>query len=395
MMITVQEARVIFAKHPFKACKEQVPLMECYGRILAEPIHGERDAPPFDRVMMDGIAIQNKDLGQFDRFNCIGQQFAGDAPKNWEVKDGDCVETATGAVLPANTDRVLPYEWLKQEGDSFILVKPKEEIIGTKSNIHQKGSDRRAGALSIEEGSQILAPEVAVLASEGKTHPWVYQLPRTAVISTGNELVDLSSKPKDHEIRRSNVFMLLAMLKRDGINASAFHLNDEEADIENWLDAHLKDFDLLIFSGGVSMGKKDHLPDVFQEKGIHQYFHKVKQRPGKPLWFGGNDRITVFGLPGNPVSSMVAYSVHVRTWLGKVNSSTARLTQDVQFNPAFTRFLPVRLKTENGIALATSVGEQGSGDFESLVGSDGVIELPLENSEFHTGDSFHFYPFHV
>ncbi len=316
-MITVDEAFARINANRINLPVTEVSLAEAVGKVLREPIYADRDFPPYHRVTMDGIAIrfETYQAGE-DTFKIEGTQLAGALPQKLSNPDG-CLEVMTGAILPHNTDTVIRYEditIIERRGIRYahILEAPKMR----RQNVHQQGSDRRAADLLIPAGALLSPAEIAVAATIGKTSLQVTQVPRVAIISTGDELVDVAQTPLPHQIRKSNSYMLQAALREQGIIGELFHLVDDKALLLQELQKLLEQYEVLVLSGGVSKGKADFIPEVLRELGVQQLFHEVAQRPGKPFWFGKHaSGPVVFALPGNPVSTFVCYYKYLQPWL--------------------------------------------------------------------------------
>lgn len=401
-MISLQEARDLLSNCRFDTPTEYIPLEHALGRILAVDVHTDRPLPPFDRVAMDGIAIAADSFEQGIRiFKREAQQFAGEPRVNRSAALDTAVETSTGAILPGNCDAVIPYEWLEETDGEFKLIEDRQVVAGM--NIHAKGKDLATETKVLEAKQRIDATSITTLASVGVDIVAVKSLPRVAIITTGDELVEVFNTPQEHQIRQSNGHTIRALLKPLGIEARLYHLNDSRENFRNWINLHRKHYDLMIFTGGVSKGKRDYLPQVLEGAGIEALFHRVAQRPGKPIWFGGNGAPYVFGLPGNPVSSAVATLVYIRPWiemnLGTFNSLadepklTAMLNKPVTFKPNLTLFQPVNVRVEDAKVIAEPVKTNGSGDFISLRQATGVVELPEGETVFAAGLVVNYYPF--
>jgi molybdopterin molybdotransferase len=395
-MIGVAEAITIIDGVKLELKTEVLDIPDAVGRILREPVTLDRDLPPFDRVMMDGIAIQYEkwEQGQ-SKFPVEGLQKAG-GPKR--VMDGNehCLEVMTGAVLPGNTDTVIRYEDIKieqEESESVAVIQkgPKEKG----DNIHTKGTNRKRGERVVGQGTVLSPAEIGVAATVGKTRLKVTKGPKVAVVSTGDELVPVSQRPLPHQIRRSNAYTISAALREHYIEAELFHLNDDRTEIAEKLDNILDKFDLVILSRGVSEGKLDYIPELLQQKGVEELFHKVRQRPGKPFWFGASDEAVVFALPGNPVSTFSCCYRYVMPWLKKQlgirrrNKLMAQLTANYTFEKKLTYFLQVKVEiNDNGIMKATPVKGKGSSDLANLCRGDGFLELPEGRDHFKIGESY-------
>lgn len=399
-LLSYSDASDLILAQAFDWGQEQIPLSEAAGRILRESIRPDRPQPPFDRVTMDGIAIHYPSYAAGQRYFPVDRaQMAGDAPSPLVAKDY-CREIMTGSPLPAGATTVIRYEDLREESGGFHLP----DGIADRKNVHWRGSDwpgeGAAEQALMLPGRRIDVAATGMLATFGYATVTVSSLPRVAIISTGNELVDVAEQPLDHQIRRSNVYQLRHRLGALRIQPTLFHLPDDPAVMKPALAEILEAFDLILLSGGVSKGKKDYVPGLLSEAGINKLLHGVAQRPGKPLWVGRNTDTMVFGLPGNPVSTLVSLLVYVLPFiqqcLAENQSPTphARLAADHTFSPTLTRFLPVSLhsQTDDGALAATPVTNQGSGDATSLLATDGFLILPATRASFTAGEVFPLIP---
>lgn len=370
---------------------ESVTLRAASGRVLRQVVEAERDQPPFDRVMMDGVAIRHADFAQGTReFPVQDTQMAGDAVV--ELAPGQCVEIMTGASLPTNADCVIPVERISVSDGMAMLETGYEP--DAHQFIHPRASDHAAGSHLLLPGTRISPPDIAVVATAGLTKVEVSRSPRVRVISTGNELVAAGAPIEPHQVRLSNGPAIQALLAQHGhYDCEHDHLVDERSVLRERIAAHLAEADVMILSGGVSMGKADYVPEVLAELGVKMNFHRISQRPGKPMWFGsGPDGQAVFALPGNPVSALVCCRQYVIPALAKASAETARMPEfaslaaDVTFKPELTCFQPVRLiSNAAGQVLAMPVKTNTSGDFTALSGTDGYVELAPEQSQFPAG----------
>lgn len=391
-MISVQEALETIKKNTQVFGVEEVPFLESVGRILKEDIVADRDFPPFNRVSMDGIAINHRFFEQGIRsFRIEGVQPAG-SPQEKLNNAANCYEVMTGAVLPENTDTVIRYEDVSiHEGIATIHVEELE--LG--KNIHTKGKDRSQGDILIPKNNEISAAEIGVIATVGKSSVKVSKTPKVMIVSTGDELVEVDVTPLAHQIRRSNAFTLVSLLERLNIKAETSHIVDDKSVLKQKISNYLKDYDVLLFSGAVSKGKFDFLPEVLAELGVEKLFHRVTQRPGKPFWYGSRDGKSVFAFPGNPISTYVNCLVYFYPWFVKsigfeLKQETVILGEDISFKPQLTYFLQARIEIKYGHLVAFPVRGNGSGDLASLVLADGFIQLPQEQTEFKKGETFTF-----
>jgi molybdopterin molybdotransferase len=382
-VLTPAEADRLIGQHLQCLPIESLPLAQCAGAVLRENIYAERDQPPFDRVAMDGIALRGASVSAASRTLRIqATQAAGDPPLTLDSDDA-CIEVMTGAVLPAGCDSVVAVEEIAVNAGAATLV--ERVRVEPWLNVHRRGSDTRQGALLVSAGVRLHAPEIAAAAGAGMARIRVSSQPMLAVISTGNELVEPGEPVLAHQVRRSNAYGIVAALRERGFQRVADdHIDDNPTELKNRLHFHLQTHDVLVLSGGVSMGRYDLVPGCLQELGVRAVFHKVAQRPGKPLWFGmAPSGAAVFALPGNPVSTLVCLSRYVlpalSASLGEQPPVPERMAlgAPVTVTPPLTYFMPVRIQHDDwGRAWAMPAPTNGSGDFAALAGTDGFIELP-------------------
>jgi molybdopterin molybdotransferase len=371
---------------------ESLPVAQCAGAVLRENVYAERDQPPFDRVSMDGIAIASAAVGAGRRrFRIQGTQGAGEPPQS--LRDpGHAIEIMTGAVLPAGCDCVIPVERITLADGVAELDDPALAIAW--KNVHRRASDQSQGALLLAAGSVLHAPEIAVAASAGMARLRVSGQPSIIVVSTGNELVEPGEPIAPHQIRRSNVYGVAAALREHGFQRVAEdHIADDAAALRERLDRHLRTHEVMVLSGGVSMGKYDLVPQVLESLGVQRVLHGVAQRPGRPMWFGTTHTgRAVFALPGNPVSTLVCLSRYVLPALfaamGVRGAGAERiaLAAALEWEPKLTGFMPVRVSHDDwGRPWATPCPTNGSGDFTALALTDGFVELPPGPTSLNKG----------
>ena len=395
-MVPVREAEEIILRHRRDYGVETLPFDQCLGRVLAEDIRADRDMPPYDRVTMDGIAIRYESfLNGIRSYRILSIQAAGDTPADIHAGD-ECVEIMTGAALSPTTDTVIPYEEIEiQDGRALVT----SDQVQPRQNIHLQGRDKKKDDLLVAPGAFITPAVITAAASVGKTLLQVKKIPRVIIISTGDELKRVDETPTRFQIRRSNNYALHAVLQPYGVDAAMLHLPDEPGIMHEKLKQCLADYDVLLLSGGVSMGKFDHVPTVLEQLGVQKLFHKVRQRPGKPFWFGQRtDGPVVFAFPGNPVSSFMCMHRYFLPWLGACWQVTTRqayaiLSEDISFKPALQYFLQVKLENEQGQLFAKPVEGNGSGDFANLLSTDAFLELPMERDHFQRGEVFPLWAF--
>jgi molybdopterin molybdotransferase len=305
----------------------------------------------------------------------------------------------TGAVLPAGCDAVIPVERAERKDDSVRFPDPGKLAPGW--NIHPRGSDVRQGALLLAAGARLGAPEIAVAAGAGMPRIRVSAQPTISVVSTGNELVEPGDPIAAHQVRRSNAYGIVAALRRRGFDRVAeHHLPDDLDTLTRRLRMQIDTHEVLILSGGVSMGALDLVPEALAALGVREVFHKVAQRPGKPLWFGiAPSGTAVFALPGNPVSTLVCLARYVFPALYAAMGETPRPAHKIALGAAYpskvplAAFLPVRVNIDEwGRPWADPSPTNGSGDYAALTGTDGVVELPPGPNDFPKGFVARLYP---
>ena len=378
-VISVAEAiRLVLDAAP-RPEPQTVALDRAAGRILAETIVAERDQPPFDRVMMDGIAIRHGG-GRERRFRIAGTVYAGEAPSLCIDDDTTCLEVMTGCVLPTGADTVIPVEQIRVEDTTALLSEDAQVSEG--QFIHRRGSDHPAATQLLAPGQLIGAAELAVLATAGAAETAVTRALDVAVIATGDELVAPGQPIEAHQIRLSNGPALVAAAREHGAaSATLVHCPDSQQQLREVLDEQLGKTDVVVLSGGVSKGKADYVPAVLAELGVAEIFHRVAQKPGKPLWFGRLDNKVVFGLPGNPVSALLTFHRYVAPFLARAHGVTLTrqpelvLAEPVDRLARLARFVPVRIDNVAGTLNARPVRFNTSGDFTALAGTNGFIEV--------------------
>jgi molybdopterin molybdotransferase len=362
---------------------ESLPVAQCAGAVLRENVYAERDQPPFDRVSMDGIALASAAAAASQgRFRVQATQAAGEAPLT--LRDGGhCIEIMTGAVLPLGCDCVVPIERVRLDNGSALI--DQLALATPWKNVHRRASDQRQGALLLSSGTVLHAPEIAVAASAGMARLRVSGQPSIIVISTGSELVEPGEPIAPHQIRRSNAYAVAAALREHGFQRVAEdHIDDDSAVLLERLSRHLRTHEVLVLSGGVSMGKFDLVPQTLEALGVQRILHGVAQRPGRPMWFGTTpEGRAVFALPGNPVSTLVCVARYVLPALYAAMGVRAAgferiaLATALEWAPALTGFMPVKVTHDDwGRPWATPCPTNGSGDFTALALTDGFVELP-------------------
>jgi molybdopterin molybdotransferase len=376
--------------HPFQA--ESQPLEQCIGQVLRQDVYAERDNPPFDRVCMDGIAVASASLaGGVRRYAVEATQGAGSPALQLSRPEG-AIEVMTGAMLPRGTDCIIPLEEYDFHDGVASL---KAEVNGDAyRNVQRRGSDSQPGVPMLRSGTRLGAPEIAVVASAGLAEVRVSRQPRFMVVSTGDELVEPGGPIAEHQVRRSNAYAVVAALRGRGFShVLNDHIRDDERMLQERLARHLSQHDVLILSGGVSKGKFDLVPKVLKDLRVEEVFYQVAQRPGMPMWFGvGPAGQAVFGLPGNPVSTLVCLIRYVMPAMSSAMGARSSapepiaMAASVQSRPSAAYFLPVAVRYDDlGKPLAEPRSPRGSGDFLALTATDGFVELPPQAEPFPAG----------
>ncbi len=392
--ITYKDALQIIAKNTANLGNEKKKIEDCVGAYLAENIIADRDFPPFNRATMDGIAIAYDAFSKGQNEFFIESIAPAGSPQATLKNKQHCIEIMTGAIMPFGADTVIRYEEVELIDDKAII---QVDHINQGQNVHLKGYDIAKETVIVDKKKRLSSIEINLAASVGKANILVKKMPRAVIFSTGDELVPINKTPKSYQIRRSNSYGIQASLKEWGISSDLKHLPDQKDEMLVTIAGLLPAYDLFIFSGGVSKGKFDYLPEVLTDLKIKKQFYKVQQRPGKPLWFGTTENgKTIFALPGNPVSSIVCVYMYVKFWLQKSLGLQEEilyvtLKKEVAFKPNLVYFLEATLEsTNNGKLVAEPVKGNGSGDFANLAKTDGFLILPQHKSYFSKNEVYPF-----
>jgi molybdopterin molybdotransferase len=378
-------------------------LLESLGRVLAEPLAADRNQPPFPRSTRDGFACHAADLIPGHKLKVIGQLRAGETwPAATEIAEGEAVEIMTGAPVPADADCVVMLEHVRQEGDE-VSLEGHERVILAGANIVPGGAEARQGQVILSSGTVISAAQIAMAAACGAAELSVFCRPRVAIAATGDELVELDQQPLPHQIRNSNSYSLAAQLLLAGAEPVRLAIaRDDAQQLQTLIRAGLE-ADLLLLSGGVSMGKYDLVEEVLLSLGAEFFFTGALIQPGKPIVFGRfgpPDRPKYFfGLPGNPVSTMVTFSLFVEPLLGVIGGrpfsgplfARAKLKRELQVKTGLTRFLPAVLGSspeDSPIEPTVEViSWQGSGDIAGASRANCFLVVPSGRPTLSAGET--------
>jgi molybdopterin molybdotransferase len=370
---------------------EDVPLVEAQGLALAEDVRARFDSPPFDNSAVDGYAVRSADAEAGRTFTVVDEAPAG-RPARRSVGEGEAIKIFTGGVIPEGADAVVMVENTSGWGEEFELKK----AASPGQNVRGSGEDVREGDVILTAGTEVGPPEIALAATQGYGTLPVYRRPEVVVLSTGTELVEPGERGlQPGEIYDSNSFAVIAQAQEVGARARRVSAaSDDAGTIRDAVGAALETADVVVTSGGVSVGEKDLVKGTMLELGVEQIFWGVKFKPGKPLFFGVREGTSVFGLPGNPVSAMVCFELFVRPALvkmmGREDKGRPRIRvyfeEDVKNNFGRMHAMRVSLEqTEKGW-LARSVGAQGSGLVSSLTKADALALIGPESEGVRAGD---------
>ena len=397
-MISVEAALEIILSEIKPLGLERTSILLTLGRVLGEDIYASVDNPPWDNSAMDGYALRASDTKGASRAKPVILRIIEDLPAGYvakkSVKRGETVRIMTGAPIPRGADAVVMVEdteRLEVRGKRLEVKIFREAKI--RDNIRRAGEDFKKGALVLKKGTAIRAAEVAMLATVGKPNVCVYQRPKVAVLSTGDELVEIEETPSNGKIVNSNSYAISAQIKACGaVPVQLGIARDAKKDLMDKLSYGLAS-DCILSSGGVSVGDFDFVKDVLKEMGSEMRFWKVAIKPGKPLAFGIINNKPVFGLPGNPVSAMVAFEQFVRPAILKMmgvrnifrKSLTALLTSSLKKKAGRMHFIKAVLEEKKGQFYATPLEGQGSGILSSMVMANSLIILPEDAEDAAKG----------
>ncbi len=387
-LITIEEARRRVLEAITQVGDKSVPLDAALGRVLAEKVTSTLDVPPFDSSGMDGFAVV---AGPAAELNVIGEARAG-RPFSGSVSPGQAVRISTGAVVPEGADAVVPLERTATARESVSVPET-----GPGENVRRAGEDIPLDAVVLQPGTTLGPAELGVAASVGRAELRCARQPRVAVLVTGDELTEPGAALAPGGIYSSNAFALAAQVERAGAELVARStVPDDPKSTRAQLGAALEEADVVIVSGGVSVGPHDHVKPALRELGVEECFWGVRLRPGKPTWFGTRGGTLAFGLPGNPVSAMVTFQLFVRPALAALQGApshpprtSARLAEAIERNPEREQAIRVRLlqsESNGGLEATPTTGAQGSHVLTSMVGADGLALIAPGEGEAAAGE---------
>lgn len=396
-MICVTEAIALINSEARSFGVERILLDKAFGRVLAQDAVADRDYPPFNRSAMDGFAVISNQFSIQQKYRTLSTVFAGDKIKALHfLQDGDTIKIMTGAAVPPPFDAVIRREDAIDENG---IVEFMPNPVDTWKNISRQGEDiKRKEKISLK-GRVVDNATASLLASFGIVKPQVYRLPRVAIISTGNEIIPPEKKPNPVQIRNSNVFALKQQLHTFGITqVTHIHVSDNPQKLLAAIN-RCRNADILLMTGGVSVGDSDYVPAVLEKQKFKNIFHKVKIKPGKPLWFGRRGKTVVFAIPGNPFSAQVIFRIFVVPYLRKCFNLQSTdvlalpLSSVHRKKDTLENYFPAKLDTPaNSISTVSAIPFNGSGDIRAALFSDGIAMHPAEKAELGVGSVVNFYP---
>ena len=374
---------------------ERVPLLDALGRVLAQEVRSPRDIPGFDNSAMDGFAVRSADVAGATADNPVRLTVtetvpAGKMPSH-EVHPGQAARTMTGAPIASGADAIVPVEQTRESGNQVeILTSAPPHAF-----VRPRGEDVKQGELAMTPGRLLGAADLGMLASLNRAMVGVYRRPRVAIVATGDELVDVDEAPSGAQVVNSSAYALSGGIREAGGEAAMLRVARDTPDEVRERLTEAMAFDIIFTTGGVSVGQFDHVKTVMDELGLKTLFHGVAQRPGRPLKFGTLENRPVFGLPGNPVSTLVCFYLYARPALLKMSGRTevglprvtARCARDIKLPKGLTEFVRVKLERRDSGYVAVPTGNQGSGIFSSIARADGLLIGPAERERLREGDS--------
>ncbi|HEV1995831.1 MAG TPA: gephyrin-like molybdotransferase Glp [Candidatus Acidoferrum sp.] len=393
-MLTYEQARnkVIeqVAKRKGPRATAVVSVWDALGLVLAQEVQTDREYPPFDRSTRDGYVLRSKEAAAGTRLKCVGEIKAGDTVSE-TLAAGTCLQIMTGAAVPAGADAVVMIEHTSREGDLVRF----ERAAQPGQNIVPRGSEAAAAQIILSPGMRLGYAELALAAQVGAVHLQCAQRPRVAILSTGDEVVLIDETPGPFQIRNSNSVSLAAQVRIAGGEPIVLgNAADRIEDLGEKIERGLKE-DALVLSGGVSMGKYDLVESVLKAMGAEFFFDAVAIRPGKPAVFGMCEGKPVFGLPGNPVSTMVTFELFVAPAIDLLSGAEARalpmvearLAEALNEKPGLAHFLPARVEWRGAVPEVKALKWQGSGDIAALAKANCFLVVPADREKIETGES--------
>ncbi len=388
-MVTIEEARALLEQEQKPRASTEVPLQKALGRVLATELSAPLDLPPFDRSAMDGYALRYEDLGTGKALKVVGRSDAGPVP-HLELGDGEACRIHTGAMIPSGADTVVRQEDVERDGEK--LYTPSSLEVQKGNNIRRRGEELEKGESALSAGSRLTPAGIAFLASMGIPRIEVHQNPRIAFLYTGDELVAPGDDLPDGCIYESNSHGIAALLEKNGLSLEYMaHIPDDPEQSREQVGEALDKTEILLLSGGISVGDKDHVKEALFANGIEEIFHKVAQKPGKPIFFGKGSESYVFALPGNPAAGLVGLYEYVLPFIrrceGDRNPYPRRLKLPLigNWEKSSDRhvFLKGRIET-NGVRILEG---QSSAMLQSFAHANALVSIPPGRAPIQEGEA--------
>lgn len=405
-VLSFEDARHVVLEHAQEIlssivpARESLPLLAALGRVLASPVVADRDLPPFPRATRDGYAVRSQDVAQASETQprslwMVGEIPAGVAGALPPIKSGEAAEIMTGAPVPPGADAVVMVEYTRRAGNNVAI----QRTARNGENVVPRGAEGKSGLELLNAGTRINHAAVAVAASVGSADLQVFRKPRVSILSTGDELVEVTGTPGPHQIRNSNSFSLAAQVAAAGGEPVQLAIAPDNADSLRELAKQGLESDLLLISGGVSMGKHDLVEQVLREFSAEFFFTGALIQPGRPIVFGRASVPTAkptyfFGLPGNPVSTLVTFELFARPIIDALSGTQptplrfvqVRLKSEIKTKPGLTRFLPGRMSGSHSQTEVELAPWQGSGDVVATAAADCYVVIPPDRDRIAAGE---------
>ena len=387
--LTVREAYDVIMSHLPAPANEKVTLMKSLGLVLAEDAVADMDMPPWDKSAMDGYAVRSADVTDPVSLKVVGEVPAGKAAKR-PVGAGEAMKIMTGAPIPEGADAVVPVEHTTSRGDTVEI----RDAVKAGAHICRKAEDIKQGQVLVTAGSVIRAQEIAIMASVGIHAPRVFRRPTVAIMTTGDELVEVDKKPGEGQIRNSNAYSIAAQVAQIGVPYAYLGIvPDVRESLSEKLDQAMRAADVVILTGGVSAGEYDLVEEVVRSKGIEIIFERVAIKPGRPMVFAKSPTKILFGLPGNPVSTFVTFEVFLRPALGRLmgNRLLDRPIVDAELEVNFGKpmpreqYVPARLTFVRDHYVVTPVESHGSADMMSITRANALMIIATGEGPYKAG----------
>jgi len=368
-----------------------LPVSESLGYVCAEDLYAKLDMPPFDKSAMDGYAY--KWIEEQNEYTNDGIIPAGE-PSNEPLEEGHCIAIMTGAPLPNGADTVIPVELTGKEGQNIVF----ERLPKKNSNVAYKAEDIKKDSMILKKGSMIRTQDIAFIVASGYSKIKVYKLPDISILNTGSEIIEPGETLNYGQIYNSNGTMLSVMAQSIGIYPKYLGIaNDDEKSLSEKMSEGLK-YDIMLISGGVSMGEFDLVPKVLESLGVKKIFHKVNIKPGRPVFFGRTDRCLVFGLPGNPLSNFVGFELFVKTAVKKMSGCSewhpvfedGELTSQFRHKGDRINFYPAIFRNVDDVIKIEPVFSNGSADISSLSKANCFLVGEIGKKEYESGERIQF-----